>query len=106
MYDMEIMIRNFHFPYHLKKQPRESLENLQISGEAKWRDYGIQQFENGTIRVLISNTVQQTAMQHLRDIASETGVSILNNNSQLKNLRQLRAEIIKVLQVRTEKFEL
>ena len=54
----------FSFSISPKKQPRESLENLQISGEAKWRDYDIQQFENGTIRVLISNTVQQTAMQH------------------------------------------
>jgi hypothetical protein len=52
----------FSFSISPKEQPRESLENLQISGEAKWRGYDIQQFENGTIRVLISNTVQQTAM--------------------------------------------
>lgn len=83
-------------------RPKQSLDNLQVSDEASWGDYLVRQFENGTIQVLISGNLQQMAKPHLREIAAAIGVDLLNSNSRAKNTRQLGADIIKVLQVRTE----
>lgn len=84
-------------------KPRQSLNNLLISNEARWRDHLIRQYENGTIQVWIADEVQQMAKPLLRDIASEIGVNLLNSNSQPKNTRQLGADIIKVLQVKASR---
>lgn len=83
-------------------KPRRSLENLQISDEASWGDRLVQQYENGTIQVLISGELQQMAKPHLREIAANIGVDLLNGSSRNKNTRQLGADIIKVLQVKAE----
>lgn len=85
-------------------RPRQSIENLQISDEASLGDHLVRQFENGTIQVLISGDLQQMAKPHLREIAAEIGVDLLNSNSRPKNTRQLGADIIKVLQVKAEKI--
>ncbi|MGH1412848.1 MAG: DUF6998 domain-containing protein [Pelagimonas sp.] len=84
-------------------RPKQSLDNLQVSDEARWGDHLVRQFENGTIQVLISGNLQQMAKPHLREIAAEIGVDLLNSNSRAKNTRQLGADIIKVLQVKNEK---
>ena len=85
-------------------KPRQSIDNLQISDEASLGDHLVRQFENGTIQVSISGNLQQMAKPHLREIAAEIGVDLLNSNSRPKNTRQLGADIIKVLQVKAEKI--
>ena len=55
---------------------------------------------NGTIQVLLSGDLQQIAKPHLRKIAAEIGVNLLNRNSQPKNTRQLGSDIIDALQER------
>lgn len=83
--------------------PKRSVENLQLSAEASWGDHLVRQFENGTIQVLISGNLQHMAKPHLRDIAADIGVDLLNSNSRDKNTRQLGADIIKTLQIRGDK---
>ena len=90
------------FRTSVDSKPRQSLENLRISGEASWGDHLVKQFENGTIQVLISGELQQMAKPHLREIAANIGVDLLNGSSRNKNTRQLGADIIKVLQVKAE----
>lgn len=84
-----------------EKRPLQSLDNLTISNEATFGDYLVRQYENGTIQVLESDELQQMAKPHLREIAAEIGVDLWNSNSKAKNTRQLGADIIKVLQVKS-----
>ncbi len=80
-----------------KSKPKKSLENLEISDSASWRDMVVRQYENETMQVLVSGEVQKMAKPHLRKIALELGVDLLNGNSRKKNTRQLGADILKVL---------
>lgn len=79
---------------------KQSLDNLQITNEANWGDDLVRQYENGTIKVLIEGEQQDQSKPHLRSIAAEIGVDLLNSNAGEKNTRQLGANIIKVLQVK------
>ena len=83
-------------------RPKQSLENLQVSDEASWGAHLVRQFENGTIQVLIGGDVQHMAKPHLRDIAADIGVDLLNSNARPKNTRQLGADIVKTLHIRAE----
>ena len=83
-----------------EKRPLQSLDKLKVSNEASFGDYLVRQYENGTIQVQKSDELQQMAKPHLREIAAEIGVDLLNSNSKAKNTRQLGADIIKVLQVK------
>ena len=89
------------FGTHGEKRPLQSLDNLAISNEATFGDYLVRQYENGTVQVLKSDELQQMAKPHLREIAAEISVDLLNSNSKAKNTRQLGADIIKVLQVKS-----
>lgn len=91
--------RKYTFGTQGEKRPLRSLDNLTISNEAIFGNYLVRQYENGTIQVLISDELQQVAKPHLRKIAAEIGVDLLNSNSKAKNTRQLGADIIKTLQV-------
>lgn len=65
--------------------------------EATFQNYLIRQYENGTIEALLDGQVQPVTKPHLRAIAAKIGVDLLNSNSNTKNVRQLRANIIKTL---------
>ncbi|MEJ6402188.1 DUF6998 domain-containing protein [Yoonia sp. 2307UL14-13] len=91
------------FALSTNTRPKKSLENLQVSNEAQWKSYSIRQFENGTIQVLIEGSVQQVAKPHLRAIAAQIGIDLLNSNSGTKNTRQLGADLIKMIRAKAEK---
>ncbi len=83
-----------------EKRPQHSLDNLKISNEATYGDYLVRQYENYTIQVHKYGELQDVAKPHLRNIAAEIGVDLLNSNSNPKNTRSLGADIIKTLQVK------
>ncbi len=83
-----------------ESKPKQPVEELKLLAEATWHNYVVRKFENGTIQVLVSNEIQPAAKPHLRDIAADIGVDLLNGNSASKNTRQLGADIIKVLQLK------
>lgn len=90
--------------YGISASPRQSkpLDSLRIINEALFKDYKVQQYENGTIVVEVDGIAAQMSKPYLREIAAEIGVDTLNNNSNKKNTRQLGADILKVLGNRNE----
>ncbi len=78
-------------------KPRKKLrplDDLQITDEATVGNRRVVQFENGTIVVEVNGVRQSVTKPVLRDIGKELGISVLNENDNLKNTRQLGAEII------------
>ena len=88
------------FSVSSESKPRQPVEKLQVLAEATWHNHIVRRFENGTIQVLVSSEIQPTAKRHLRVIAADIGVDLLNGKSGSKNTRQLGADIIKVLQLK------
>lgn len=78
-------------------RPRRPLENLTVIDEARFEHYRIQQYENGTILVLLDDEVQPVAKPLLRAVASKVGVDVINGAGGAKNTRSLGADIIKAL---------
>jgi hypothetical protein len=91
--------------YGISASPRQSkpLDSLRIINEATFKDYKVQQYENGTIVVEVDGIAAQMSKPYLREIAAVIGVDTLNNNSNAKNTRQLGADILKVLGNRSER---
>ncbi len=83
-----------------KARTTRPLEELEITKEAFLCDYRIFQYENGTIKVQINDETQNVTKPVLRDIATEIGMDILNQNGGEKNTRQLGADIINSLNAR------
>ncbi|MGI9351158.1 MAG: DUF6998 domain-containing protein [Rhizobiaceae bacterium] len=82
---------------------RKPLDSLQVTNEVSFNEYLLRQYENGTITVLIGEDVQPVAKPLLRGIAAEVGVDLLNGNGGVKNTRQLGADVIKLLKVKSLK---
>lgn len=78
------------------------IERLAVSKVATFGDAEIRQYENGSISVIVAGASIPIVKPPLRKIAAEIGVDLLNSNSQLKNTRQLGADIIKTLKAREE----
>ena len=83
-----------------RRRTKKPLEDLQITKEASLRNLRVFQYENGTIKVQISGETQSVTKPVLRDIATEIGVGLLNQNGAQKNTRQLGADIISNLHAR------
>lgn len=73
------------------------LENLNVTDQAEYGEYMIQQYENGTIEVLKHGERQPVAKMHLRVIAAEIGIDTFYEENKEKNTRLLGAHIIKKL---------
>jgi hypothetical protein len=58
-------------------------------------DYRIIELENGTLGLFITNSLATRSKPHLREIAKNLGVSILNSNGNLFNTRQLGSFLIR-----------
>lgn len=93
---------NLSFSTATKSRQIKPLESLQISNEATFNRYLIQQYENDTIKVLIDGNMQPVAKPLLRKVAAKISVDLLNGSGRAKNTRQLGADIIKVLKAKTE----
>lgn len=65
--------------------------------EAVWGDFTIVERENGTIEVIDNGVSLVPAKPHLRHVAKELGVSILNSNGNHYNTRQLGSLLIREL---------
>jgi len=76
---------------------RMPLENLNVTDQAEYGEYMIQQYENGTIEVLKHGERQPVAKMHLRVIAAEIGIDTFYEENKEKNTRLLGAHIIKKL---------
>lgn len=87
------------YRYYVSKgdRVRMPLENLRISYAVSYGSYDVSQYENGSICVRIKGKLQSVAKPHLRKIAADIGVDILNSNERRKNTRQLGADIIRML---------
>ncbi|MCZ2366654.1 DUF6998 domain-containing protein [Vibrio parahaemolyticus] len=65
--------------------------------EGVWRELTIVERENGSIEVIENGALLLPAKPHLRRVAKELGVSILNSNGNHYNTRQLGSLIIREL---------
>ncbi|TOB18841.1 hypothetical protein CGK11_23565, partial [Vibrio parahaemolyticus] len=65
--------------------------------EASWRQYQIAELENGSIEILKDGEILVPSKPHLRYIAKELAISILNVNGNPYNTRQLGSIIIREL---------
>lgn len=65
--------------------------------EGIWRELTIVERENGSIEIIKNGTPLLPAKPHLRQVAKELGVSILNSNGNHYNTRQLGSLLIREL---------
>ncbi len=79
-------------------RPMHPIEGLETIGEAQFNNYRIVQYENGTIRIEQEGIALPQAKPVLREIAAKIGVSLLNNNDNPKNTRQLGADVLAILE--------
>lgn len=79
--------------------PKPIKRELSKVTEVAWRDYQLVELENGTIEVRQFNSLVAPSKPHLRKIAKELGVSILNSNGNAYNTRQLGSLLIKEISV-------
>ncbi|WP_367715965.1 hypothetical protein AB2N04_17755 [Nitratireductor sp. GISD-1A_MAKvit] len=77
--------------------PIEQLRKLRETGSAVFEQYKITQFENGSVIVENSGSVEDVAKPILRYIAKNIGVDILNDAGNKKNTRSLGSDIIRSL---------
>ena len=70
---------------------------MDIAAEVKFKNYRIQQYISGTIKVLIGDECMSPTIPHLREIAQKINVNSLNGNENPKNTRTLGADVIKEL---------
>jgi len=85
------------FGIQSRSRPIKPLEDLRVSAEARFENFLLRQYENGTISVLVDDHPQAVAKPFLREVAASVGVDLLNGNSQPKNTRQLGADVIKTI---------
>lgn len=94
-------LRNFAGKYVFstasQTRPRRDIEDLRVTASARHGAHVVQQYENGTILVETSGIREATAKPVLRTIAGEIGVDLVNGSGNLKNTRQLGADIIRIL---------
>ena len=77
-----------------------SLDHLKVAGRARFGDFEVLEYENGTIVVLENGKVLPIAKTALREIAREVGVDLVNSNGNVKNTRTLGSGVISALQDR------
>lgn len=65
--------------------------------EVEWDNYKVIELENGSIEVLLDESTVKPSKPHLRKIARELNISILNSNGNCYNTRQLGSLIINAL---------
>ncbi len=65
--------------------------------EVEWENYKVIELENGSIEVLLEESTVRPSKPHLRKIARELNVSLLNSNGNYYNTRQLGNLIINTL---------
>ncbi|MEZ9537336.1 hypothetical protein AB4160_03980 [Shewanella sp. 10N.286.51.B8] len=81
----------------LTQKPIE--RELSKVSESKWREYELIELENGTIEVWLNGVLVSPSKPHLRAIAKELGVPVLNGNGNPHNTRQLGSLLIKATRV-------
>jgi hypothetical protein len=66
--------------------------------EVEWDNYKVIELENGSIEVLLEESTVKPSKPHLRKIARDLNISILNSNGNYYNTRQLGSLIINALE--------
>ena len=66
--------------------------------QASYGPYKVREYESGTIQVEKDGVPEKIAKPALRDLATSLGVSLVNNNGNPRNTRQLGSEILVAMQ--------
>ncbi|USD67869.1 hypothetical protein [Vibrio sp. SCSIO 43136] len=78
-------------------KPTPVTRDIPTVKQVTWQNYQIQELENGSINLFESGEPINTVKPHLRKIAAELGISILNGNGNQHNTRQMGSLIIRAI---------
>lgn len=76
---------------------RPDLSQLKVVASAQWKEWRINQLENGSILIRQGEEIVPVSKPVLREIAKEVGVNTLNAMDRPKNTRTLGTDIIRAL---------